>query len=649
MSKLKRAIVFTLVALCSVPFYGCKLKKEDKPVEGIAYTDYDLVKDGQSSYKILLRKDATETEQFASVELATFFEEATGVKLPIEIEGANPAQKDGYYLSVGNTNLFESSGETLNLSELTEDGFKLVTYGNSVLMNAIGESGKLYSVYDFLENQFNFEVYAEDEIYIDKTQNCKLIDFDTAERPDFEGRDIAEYTYKTQTIFATRKRLRGVTTPFKPHHGSGSVWSKTLWNHSTFLIMPKSDYLSEHPDWYSKDAKQLCFSKALEDSDSGRLFYQTFLENFKAYILRDPKAQYFMIGQEDVNVFCNCELCVANNALYGGEKRNPSGTLMVFANKVARDVKAWLKETAPERAEVVKVVIFAYQRTQPAPVTKDKQSDTYTCVDAVKAEDNVVVRFAPLAAVYSKNLMDEQYNAETREAILGWKATGAELSVWNYHIGFGAYEYPLYNFHTIQENYQIFKENGVVDIFDQGARDTKATPFCALRSYLHAELVWDVDLDMNVLINDFMNAYFKSAAPYMLEYFHLVNANYALMEKTQGYLGYAGPWESRDNALAEYYPKAYLNKCLEIFDRAYEAIEKIEDANERALVLKRVKTESLSPRYIMLDHYQGYYDVAQVRNMIIEFQKDTEKIGLSHYGEGLKMNEKIEGWLKVLN
>ena len=156
----------------------------------------------------------------------------------------------------------------------------------------------------------------------------------------------------------------------------------------------------------------------------------------------------------------------------------------------------------------------------------------------------------------------------------------------------------------MQDNYRIFLEYGVTDILDQGPRDSTVLPFQAMRDYVQAELMWDVNQDINVLIDNFIENYYKEAAPYIKAYFNLINANYALMERTQNYKWYPGPWESRDNALPEYYPKSYLNQCLTILEDAKKAIAKVEDEQVRRTLMERVEKEELSPRYIIIENYK---------------------------------------------
>lgn len=656
MSGLKKYIAIILAALTAVFAVACAPdeQKPETPSQEQKYTEFDLVKSGGSEYKILLSEEATAAEIYAAAELERFFEEATGVRL--ETERSDAADENGKFLAVGKTVLFDKSEMTVSAEELGTDGYKLKVFGNSLIMNAAGESGKIYAVYEFLSRQFDFKVFAEDEIYIRKTSGTKLMDFDLTDVPDFMGRDChnVSFMYNTKAAYATRKRMNGVNTLFYPNQGEGSAWSPSYWNHSTFLILPPTRYAAEHADWYNKAQVQLCFGKALEDSESGRLMFATFTDNLKSHIEKNPTAKYFMIGQEDAAALCDCPLCTASNFKYGGEKANASGTVLYFVNKVAREIDSWLKSEYPKRADEVKICMFAYQGTQAAPVTVNKSTGEYEFVPEIKPEPNVMVRIAPLGAAYSVNMLDGTLNNSIREAILGWQALDPSFSVWHYNTGFGAYLYPIYNFHTIAENYKIYKDLGVVDILDQGAGES-SEPFHYLKNYVICELLWDTDRDVNVLTDEFFKAYYKQAAEFMREYYDLMNANFKYVESEKSYVAYCGSWESAANARngMSYFSKSYLNRVLEIFDRAFEAIEKIEDEQARSIVYSRVLKESLSPRCILLDHYASYYDSATLKETINKFAADAEQCGCRYYNEGSAyantIQYKIENWLSAAN
>ena len=80
---------------------------------------------------------------------------------------------------------------------------------------------------------------------------------------------------------------------------------------------------------------------------------------------------------------------------------------------------------------------------------------------------------------------------------------------------------------------------------------------------------------------------------------------------------------------------------------AKAAAEKIEDEKTRERVLRRVRTEELSPRYMMLDLYRRDFDKKQCDEMIKAFVKDAEELGLKAYREGLprtSVENRAETW-----
>lgn len=586
-----------------------------------------FVKDSKSEYSVLIPSVPTQSECFAACEFTLFFERATGIKLPVVTEGVYIVGEK--YFSIGDTELFRNSGIKLPSGKLSADGCKVVTVGRNVFMNAPGESGKIYAVYEFMSAAFNFCVYAQDEIYIEKKTELAFFPINLTSIPSFSGRDVHNYVLFNDSLFATRLRLNGVRTSFTEEQGSGSAWSKKLWAHTTFMILPPDVYKEEHPLWYSDDGTQLCFAKALDKTQEGRAMFSQFVYNLKRFIEAEPSARYFMIGQEDIGTTCKRDISVAANRRYGGENENCSGTLVVFVNKVARSIRQWLKKEYPARAETVKLVIFAYQKTLLPPVTFCPETNSYRFVKEVVPEKNVVVRFAPLSNAYSRDFLDEQMNPSARMALLGWSALGARISVWNYDIGFGAYEFPMYNLHVLQSNYRIFRKFGVEDLLVQGARDTGATPLWALRNFLHARLLWNAEADVQTLIEDFCAHYFGNRAKQMTEYIDFVNAHYKIIEVTKDYVAYAGAWESRDSAIPKFYPKEFLIAALDLFKKMYDGLHPVKDEK----IIRRIKAEELSPRFMLLFLYRQDYSLHERREMIESFARDARELGLLHYRE----------------
>lgn len=168
--------------------------------------------------------------------------------------------------------------------------------------------------------------------------------------PDFETRMLGYYGTMSDEDFALKKRVLY-------DHGN---WG--LWAHSHFVILPPEKYDAEHPDWYSADKTQLCLTN--------EEMRKQFVENLWQIICEKPDAEYFMLGQEDDDTFCDCERCRASHEKYGGR----SGTMMVFVNHVAEEIEKRIRASSrPDRK--VLLVTFAYCKTEQAPVLYDEKSD----------------------------------------------------------------------------------------------------------------------------------------------------------------------------------------------------------------------------------------------------------------------------------
>jgi hypothetical protein len=103
----------------------------------------------------------------------------------------------------------------------------------------------------------------------------------------------------------------------------------------------------------------------------------------------------------------------------------------------------------------------------------------------------------------------------------GWSAISNNIFVWDYGINFDNYVSPFPNFHVLQPNMQLFKKNGVTMHFSQIA-GTKGGDFSDLRSYIVAKLMWNVDLNVDSLTQDFLTGYYgEAAAPYLYRYLKL--------------------------------------------------------------------------------------------------------------------------------
>ena len=78
----------------------------------------------------------------------------------------------------------------------------------------------------------------------------------------------------------------------------------------------------------------------------------------------------------------------------------------------------------------------------------------------------------------------------------------------------------------------------------------------------------------------------------------------------------------------------------QIFERAFAANEKIKDTapEEYEIVKKRLTTESLYYRFLIISNYSGYYPNEEVEKMINSFENDARMSNLTGVGREVQNN-----------
>lgn len=610
MKKLLSSVSILLAGLMLF-FAGCGKKggETEKPEEEeqIMYSSAYLVKDGRSPYRIVIPEDASSVIRFAAGELQMFFREATGITLPVEGDEGESFDEDAYVLSVGDTSVFRGSGEEVSYEELGPDGLRLVTKGNAVVMAGYGENGAMYAMYEFLERSFGLEVYAEDEYAIEKTEGDKrLILFDVTERPAFDRRSVGLHPYSVNATFRSRMR--------QELYNDGWIY----WSHSHFKIMPKEEYQAAHPDWYSPDGTQLCLT-----NDEMR---EEFTKNVIGLIAENPDCDYIMLGQEDVNTFCTCDTCSAQTAIYKN-----SGVMMRFVNRVADDVQAYIDANEPGRRFTL--CTFGYHQTQNAPVKFE--NGAYVPVDeSVLPRDNVTVMVAPIYACNSHDYYAD-CNADAKSVFQGWQAVAkGHLFVWMYNKIFKYYFIPFNNFSSIVDDYNILKDLGALFVYHQGNKETPAGGMQELMCYVEAKLMWDTSLSFDALADDFIEHYYKEAAPWYREYYDLVRMSYSKWE-AQGLHCYNSSSRAEEIYDEKYWTQNLLDRFEMLFGQMLDAIEgyKTSDPEMYERLEQRIKKERLTSRFLYLSLYFDRLSYDEAKEMVDDFEMVSAKNNISVWRE----------------
>ncbi len=622
---MKKFRLIAIISLCFVvafsAFAGCKNKsnKEDSSSENnsgnvndeVTFMDDYIVKNGTTPYKIVVPQAATDAELFAAEELQYFFELSTKKNLPI-VTDEGIADKDGRYLSVGKTTIAEAAGLSLRYDELGDDGYKVKTYGTAVAMSGAHDDGTIFSVYGFLNKQFNLEIFTEDVFTYDTVKEKKLVALDWTDIPDIPNRTGGSYVSQQSVTGTYRYR----------QNRWQSGWG--LWGHSHFDILPTEVYLAAHPDWYNKSESPTQLAWANEE------MWAQFIECLKEIILSKPTATHFMLGQEDsadagwdMNTDGTTGKFADVKAANGGTN---SAVQIIFLNHVVREINKWAAEVIPDRT--LEFSMFAYWCTIDAPTKTNEAGEIVAYNENVILEPNLGVMYAPIGSRFDYAYTDKDKNGSAAAVFEGWDVLSSVMHVWSYSANFYSFISPINHWGSIKENMIAYEKMNVTYLAEQGSVGAHS-PVCnymELHQYLYSQLAWDNSQDVEELIVKFMKAYYAEGWEEVYEWFTLLrNRMIQLEEEVKKITG-----QYRETFLTvNNFPKFFVDKGEMLFKKAIADAEAA--GNERAKLA--IQKDQLTVRYILLQLYASYYSSDDYLAMVDEFEKVSEDIGMKYVSE----------------
>lgn len=628
MKNLTKVISLLLCAVMLFALAACN--KNDTPTDNKPdKTAYNLVQDGVSEYKIVLSATATANELFAANELANFLNLATGAEIDIVTDEEYPSSDA--IIAIGNTKQAQAAN-AVSGQNLATSSFVLKTIGNSLYVtadkNGDGEAC-LYGVYQILQDAVNFRVYAADEIgYDTDNDTIPLYNYDKVYKPTFDQRELGYASIANDETYKKRMRL--------VWHDTDVRWTLHGHTQASHFVNPDfgdtlhpehegMTYGQAHPDWF--DGGQLCWSAGAE-------MERVAAEKLIRYIENYPQGEYIMLGQMDNTDYCSCDRCKKKMAELG---INPAGMQILFLNNVIKIAEQWRAENCPEQD--VKYVTFAYNGTLQPPVKKDGNGNLVAINDQVKPHDKLYIYFTPIETDFAVDLSNQR-NLSVMEALNGWNALASgRIMVYIYDINFHNYFINFNNFGTVEGMYRDYLDNGVYYMYSQGPIDTCVPCFQEMRVFVESQLMWDIGQGYDNLVNEFMQAYYRDAAPAVRKFYELIRNRYARYYAVDDTSLGGGIYDSIGDS--DIWTENLVNALGDALDDALSAVEKYK-ATDNELYAKlhdRIMKEYLSVIFLKLNYYQASYTSAQIAEMKANFKYYTTYFQITNYAE----NDSLEG------
>ena len=627
-------------------------------------SDVEFVKNGKTDYKIYADLSNKDLQKSVN-KIATFIKEqvysATGAEMEIINSAPQNLSDSTKAIVIGFKDVFASANLVMPKDDISTTGYYIKTKGNSVFIEANGGDGYRLGGLAFLREVLGYDMISEDcVVYSRKGETLPKMDI--VERPDFDYRQISN--------FYTQNEVYGMGM-----HTHTDLWIPINgWDmHNSLYYIPPEIYGAEHPEWYRADMAQPCYTAhGVKDEYESMLL--TVFEVIKTRMEECPEIENISFTAMDGTGedSCSCETCLEYRKLYG----TPAATCIYFMNDLNELVQHYIALSAnPDR--ILNLVFFAYHDSEPAPVERVKFTDSMGKVTWGEAIANERGEFTPLrkyaqevvdgkivfkkdasgnyvyeqddlgnysylicddhvypwlAPIYSKftSSFYDKDNASYAQNVKLWYTVSSNVYLWIYGTNFVYYLFPYNNWSCKVETYRYLKDCGVKYLWEQAQERNQSTAFTDLKDYIDSKFMFDVNADLGEVINDYFDNYYLDASTHMRQLFNLIQAQSDYLEETVPIIT-GGIYD--EIGRAEYWPRLLLEQMLGMIDSAYKAVEKYKTANPTLYtnLVKRIKKESIFPRYVICMYYGDYY--SNIKEMRASFKNDWNELGFSVYKE----------------
>lgn len=665
--NIKKAIILLMSAilLCGCMLSGCKNTREnnggmifegsgenmefdnitDFSVDGTTHrykvgkTDDYLVKDGSSSYKIVVQANAPERIQTAAKDFASFFLEATGVFLPTLYSDDLQYTKDSEYIVIGENRVSEAAGLETDYNVLGLQGFVIRTIGKSVFACGATAEGSQFATYELLTQLFDFDYFGVDTYYIqNNADNVSLMNYDIVDVPDIELRATNYQFLMSDKTTAQRLRLTNFGDLCIP------VGGKNV--HNSFEYINPNDYPEKKDLWFSTDMTNLCYTARGNAAELEQM-QNIVTEKIKESFIENPDKLIITMTHEDTQTLCECPSCNAMKEHYNGSQ---AASVLIFLNKVCENIEAWFQtEEGKPYERDFQLWFFAYHATNQPPTYYDEAAKEYKPIDdAVIMNPHLVAYFAETNGDYTRSFYDEDsVNAPYANNLKGWTALSEKLAFWMYSTNFSYFLTPYNIFNTTQETYKFAIEHNVDFIYDQGQSNQtgSATGWSWLKIYLYSKLTWNVNQDINLLIQRFMEHYFGPASEIMQDLFYEYKVFATFQRDVLGYTGSRSIFY--DVLKTDLWPKQVLLDWQSRMTLALERAEtiKFDDYAKYTVYVKNISTERIAINYLLLKLYQATMTAEDVENAKSQFYHDQNLANIGRESErGGTVTALMQNW-----
>lgn len=464
---------------------------------------------------IVVGNNASDTDLYAAQKLEYYLEKIIGTDIAVITDAADVQAKE---IVVGATNRATVEFEN------EENGSYIIKSDENRLVIAGYESrGTIYGVYAFLEDYCDCRWYETNVIRIPENPDLTVPSgLDVSYTPYFEYTET-DTASSRDAEFSLANAQNGRPYRYLSPEQGGTVEYLGPFAHtlSTYYCA-SSVYFAEHPEYFAlRDGKRTPDQLCLTNPDTIEIVFNEVIALLGREYDPAKSMQILSLTQHDNQNYCECPSCKAID----DENGSQAGTMVTFVNTIAEKVKA---------TGIYNNVVFdtfAYQYTRKAP-------------SEVVPRDDVIIRLCSIECCFGHTLdsADCKENALFLADLEEWGKICDRIYVWDYVNNYSETCCIFPNFGVLQRNMQIFAENNVKGIYEEGNYYVAQcdTEFAELRTYLLAQLMKDPYMDYDAEMNGYLEAVYGAGWENIREFIDIITEHSVTKRKHLGIFQDAG-------------------------------------------------------------------------------------------------------------
>ena len=567
---------------------------------------FEMVKDGQVNFEIVVPADAPVSVKFAGSEAASLLGRTFGTKLTVleKPTGNRPA------IVIGSPDLASELG--VDVKGLDRDGFVMKTFPGGVLIigrdsqrnNLLwGEHATLFGTYDFLERFAGMHFYLPGKFgtIIPRMSEWRLPSIDLYDRPDSYQRCYSDYNGDTgkeltrKTLEINRLRHRYETT-------------RIYYPHTLRYLTYGARFGKSHPEYFSlqKNGKRVIDPGYTATGDQSHFCYSS--EGFKKEVIADiiscmkgedasvrgiinpetgkvgwhwcfqPGKKIITLSPPDCVVKCTCPKC-APILLHGTKEQQIEHYWSFF-----RDVAMAVKDAGIDGYIVIPCHYGWWEGMPPS----------------FPIPDNIILSFAVRGAW---NELTPDAREKDFAELKAWAGTVKEkMLMWTYP---GKYfgEFPGIPATTPRYAASFLKRAKPYVVGCYFESSSEYIFFNYLNFYIYGKILWNSETDVEKLLDEHAGLMFGPAAGPMKEFFDSIERNWM---KIAGHtistnIGPVPVYPSEREMWNTIYSPAERERINDLFAEAEKLTTETPEYLERVKILRR---EMWLPAIKAADNYE---------------------------------------------